>query len=81
MLNKQWARLMLEKIRPIDSKLHYQLDKLFKMASSESFSSDIADHSSSTSASNANPLLFKPSLADMQHQLEDDLGPYSLHYF
>lgn len=53
------ARTVLEKIRPIDKKLKYQIDKAVKVAETGTMKAD-------------DPMNFKPNIQALQDDLEDD---------
>merc|ERR550534_1502944 len=54
-------RTILEKMRPIDKKLKYQVDKLIKLSSEQGKGSGAS-----------NPLSFKPNIGNLSSKMDDD---------
>jgi hypothetical protein len=65
------TRTMLEKLRPLDKKLSYQIDKLLKLAQSVE-GGDEADVEAAVNEISADPLRFKPRGALLMNDDDDD---------
>lgn len=69
-------RIILEKIKPLEQKLKYQIDKLVKAASTMQDGKD--DEDAATSLAAHDPLKFKPNPMAMQTKPEED-GTFYRH--
>lgn len=72
-------RTFLEKARPIDKKLAYQIEKLLRLASSEAQGGEEegaggADGGQEADGAGADPLAFRPNLGALVSKVRPELG-------
>ncbi|CAG8647054.1 5380_t:CDS:2, partial [Dentiscutata erythropus] len=72
-------RIILEKIKPVEQKLKYQIDKLIRAATIENIEENNANLMTSNTAV-ADPLSFKPNLQDFVSKVDDKDEKAPVHF-